>query len=282
VSEDSPDPAADLAAAQKRMRRRMLAGLGITALAVGLSVGLFAWCNRPGPEVPPIARPHLWEVVTPGGTSHLFGTLHIGYSVDDLPGPVLAAQERALTTVTESDLLSEKPRVAVEHGRARLEDDAWRRLSAITGVPEENLVTAQTSMLVGALIRAVAPPVEPMDRGLQSRAKKLGKRQVFLEERSLEQLMPSGELLSGLAVAVRHPSQLRAQLLEMVRGYATGDDKACAGSGTLVEDLNQTWTIAIENEVARGPAFVAIGCSHLAGVIGHLREKGFEVRRVAR
>jgi uncharacterized protein len=290
AAEPEADPAAELAGAQRRLRRRMLWILGSAAAITGLAVGAIAVCNRPGPEVPEIARPYLWRVEVPGGApSYLFGTLHIGYAVGDLPRAVLAAQAGARTTVIESDLLSEKPprlRPATE-GRARLEPGIWRQLAAVTGVAEEELVTWDSSRLVGVLIVRLAPRVVPMDRGLQARAVELDKPVVFLEERSLESIMNERELLSGLALAVTHRTQFRAELMTMIQRYATGEDSGCGGAGLggLVDDLNQSWRTAIEREVRQGGAFVAIGCSHLVGsgsIVEHLRNQGLQVRRVDR
>jgi hypothetical protein len=265
----------------------MLRAIGGAAVAVALVLGVIAVCNRPGPEVPDIARPYLWRVDAPAGTSYLFGTLHIGYAAGDLPRAVLAAQEGARTTVVESDLLSEQPpRLRPpDLGRVRLELDVWRQLAETTRVPEGELVTWDSSRLVGALIVALAPRVEPMDRGLQARAAKLGKEIVFLEDRSLEAVMDEQAMLSGLTLAVRHRAQFRAELLAIVRRYATGEEAGCAGDslGGLVADLNQSWKGAIEREVRRGRAFVAIGCGHLVGpdsIIAHLKSQGLTVRRV--
>jgi hypothetical protein len=75
----------------------------VVALGAG---GLLLWCNRPAPDILPIARPYLWEVRGEGSAapSYLFGTIHIGYGLRDLPAVVLAAQARSKITVTESDL----------------------------------------------------------------------------------------------------------------------------------------------------------------------------------
>lgn len=292
MSEAEPDPAAELATAQRRMRRRMLWFMGVGAAAVAAAIGGFLVCNRPGPEVPEIARPYFWQVNGPGGPSYLFGTLHIGYGIDDLPGAVLAAQERAHTTVVESDLLKERPLATAPagEGRARLEEDVWRALAELTGTAEAELVTWDTSRLIGAVIRALAPRVEPMDRAFQARAAKLGKQLVFLDDRSLEALMDESTMLTGLTMAVRHRAQFRAELMQMVRRYATGEESGCAHTAggaidRLVENLNRAWKVAIEKQVRRGGVFVAIGCGHLAGpdsVVEYLRQQGLEVRRIDR
>ena len=290
VGEDGMDATAELAVAQRRLRRRTLWILGTAAAAVALAIGAIVYANRPGPEIPDIEKPFLWRVEGASGPSYLFGTLHIGYSVGDLPRAVLAAQEAAPTTVVESDLLSELPSTqrTADQGRSRLAPDEWRELADMTGVPEEKLVTWDTSRLIGSVIRALAPRVEPMDRGLQQRARTLGKSLVFLEDRTLEGVMDERALLAGLTEAVRNRAQFRAALVSMVRRYATGEEDGCAAdsaglAGALVEDLNRTWTGKIEDELGRGGAFVAIGCAHLVGprsVIARLRAHGLRVERV--
>src|SRR5262245_23428018 len=122
------------------MRRRMLIAFGAIALALGAGVGFLVWWSRPGPEIPRIARPYLWEV---GGErpSYLFGTLHIGYEVADLPRPVLAAFDRSPIVVTESDLLTERPSEPRPNGgRDRLTAAEWTRLAGMTRIDEATLV----------------------------------------------------------------------------------------------------------------------------------------------
>lgn len=284
------DAAAELASAQRRVRRRILWMLGGGAAAAVLAVGLLLVLYRPPPEVPDIERPFLWRVTGPSGTSYLFGTIHIGYAAGDLPRAVLAAQEAARTTVVESDLLSERtsqPRTAAG-GRSRLEPDVWRQLADMTGVAEEELVTWESSQLVGAAIRSLVPRVEPMDRGLQRRARTLGKSLVYLDDRTLEGVMDEQAILTGLSAAVRSRAQFRAAMMSVIAGYATGREAGCApdpggGRFNLVADLNRTWSVKIEEQVRAGGAFVAIGCAHLVGpdsVIAHLRARGFRVERV--
>lgn len=281
------DLAAELAGAQRRLRRRMLWMLGGAAALVALGVGAIAFCNRAGPEVPDIARPYLWRVDGPTGPSYLFGTVHIGYATGDLPRVVLAAQESAQTTIVESDLLSKRAerRVPAEEGRLRLEADVWRQLADMTGVAEDELVTWDSSRLVGASVLALAPRAEPMDRGLQARAGKLGKPILFLDDRSLDQVMNEQSILTGLTMAIRHRTQFRAELMAIVRGYSTGEEARCAsgGLGGLVEGLNETWQATIEEQIKRGTVFVAVGCAHLVGpdsVTAHLRARGYQIRRV--
>lgn len=302
--EDAADPAAELRDAQRRLRKRMAIALAIALLAAAAGGALIYWWTRPGPEIPPIARPYLWEVTTPGGgpPSYLFGTVHIGYAVTDLPRVVRDAQERSAITVLESDLLDEPappaaPPIPIDEptgptGRARLTDREWARLAKMTGRDEDHLVPLATSDLLGLALISQAPArIEAMDRGLQKRAVALGKELVFLETRKLDQVMDDGVLLDGLVQIIAHPRLLRRELLGIVRRYASGAPGGCnqAPEGGKVRELtsglNETWGAGIETQLRRGGAFVAIGCAHLDGpqsIVARLEAGGFQLRRVDR
>jgi uncharacterized protein len=294
--EGTSDPAEELAEANRRHRRRILAVVGAAAAAVAVAGALLYWRTRPGPEIPPIAHPYLWEV-TGGGApapSYLFGTLHIAYGVDALPAAVLAAQDRSAITVTESDLLREPapdaPPPPPHRGRARLTDREWARMAKITGIAEEELVTRDSGQLVGTMLVSQTPRVEAMDRALQRRAAAAGKELVFLEARKVDEVTADVDdeyLIESLEQMIANPRRLRNELLGIVRSYASGRDGGCSGAQAEVKRfkdlLNAEWEAGVVAQVRRGGAFIAIGCAHLDGpasIVARLQGKGFQVRRV--
>jgi uncharacterized protein YbaP (TraB family) len=297
----SVDPADELRAAQARHRRRMLLVLGAVALAAGaLVLALVVFTGGNGRLLPRISKPYLYEVSAPGAArpSYLFGTMHVGYSVDDLPRAVLAAQERMSTTVIESDLEARAAAPppapdatsALDSGRRRLDDAEWAKLSEMTGMSEAELEAQSTSRLLGAALATMLPAVEAMDRGLQRRAREQGKQLAYLETRNLEQVIADdggldrGKLLDGLRDAIQHRGAFRAELVKIATRYARGDDRACGGAlGALVVGLNDDWEAAIEQHVRAGDAFIAIGCGHLTGdnsIVERLQARGFTVTRL--
>lgn len=287
------DAAAEFAAGHRRQRRRIAVGAAIAVVVALAAGGLLLWCNRPGPEIPPIARPYLWEVRGAGGAapSYLFGTLHIGYGLRDLPAVVLAAQARSKITVTESDLLKPPPPpdpAAPPPRRDRFTDRQWAQLARITGVDAETLMTLPTGKLLGLALTSQTPRVEAIDVAVQRRAGELGQELVFLETRQLDEVMDEGPLLEGLAQIIAHPRALRAQLLQVIRRYASGADGGCFAKGAvddLKSGLNAEWEAGVLAQVRRGGAFVAVGCAHLDGpdsLVARLRAQGFTVTRLER
>ncbi len=320
TDDGADDPAQAFAAAQRRLRRRMawiaLALAGVAAVVVAVLVVL-----SPGPAtLPKIRRPYLWKVTSPTAgvaPSHLFGTLHVGYG---LPRSALAAQDQATLTVVESDLLARAAedgvRPVTSADRERLPDRAWQRLARKSGLAVARLQAAPTAQLLGVVLATALPRVEGMDRGLQARAVRQGQRVAFLEHRSLEQvlsgvpLVPAAdgapvveptaapassssaigefELLESVRMMIDRPGLVREAMWQIASRYASGADGGCRGAdamGSLVGDLNQDWTAAIERHVASGGAFVAIGCSHLDGpgsIVERLTAKGYTVERIER
>ncbi|HUQ08322.1 MAG TPA: TraB/GumN family protein [Kofleriaceae bacterium] len=294
------DPADQLRVAQARHRRRMLLVLAAAALAAGAFVLALVVFTGGGSLLPRISKPYFYEVNAPGAPkpSYLFGTMHVAYSVDDLPRAVLAAQDRTTTTVLESDLEARAAApppapgsaTTTGGGRRRLDDAEWAKLSEMTGMPEAELEAQSTSRLLGAALATMLPPVEAMDRGLQRRARQQGKELAYLEARNLEQViaddggLENGKVLDGLRNAIQHRGAFRAELVKIASRYARGDDRACAGSlGELVVGLNDDWEAAIQAHIRRGDAFIAIGCGHLIGegsIVERLEARGFTVTRV--
>lgn len=207
MSDDEDDPVAAFVAAQRRWRRRALVIAGVIAVAaVGLIGALVAaW---PGPaRLPAIRRPYLWRVTPADGAvapSYLFGTMHVGYGLYDLPRAVLAAQAEATVTVTESDLLrpasTGAPPPASADALARLSAADWERLARRTGQARSRLEGAPTSELLGALLATALPRVDLMDRGLQARALWRGQRVVHLDDRTLEEVLAGAPRTAGLVV----------------------------------------------------------------------------------
>ena len=281
------DPAAAMSAAQRKHRLRMLVMLAIAAVAVAAGAVALVMCREPEREIPAIARPYLWKVTSAAGQpSYLFGTMHIGYSVKDLPAAVLDAQARSTITVLETDLLTESPKTRLEEPAPdRLSPEEWDRAASITGVDREELLSWKSSQLLGATLASLTPRVEAMDRGLQRRAKELGKAVAFLETRQLEEVMNEGVVLDGLRQVLARPGAARGELLRLIRRYASGVESGSSGAGPVGElsaGLNSDWESTIEAHVQRGGAFIAIGNGHIIGassILERMRRKGLRFER---
>ena len=314
---DEPeDPVAELQRAQRRLRKRALVGGAIVVVAVAAIVAVLVLARSPTRALPAITRPYLWRVTpaTPGARpSFLFGTMHVGFGLADLPRAVLRAQDEADVTVVESDLLTRPaPGSAVlgsnHDGAARLEPAAWQRLARRTGRDVDTLTALPTAQLLGLALAGALPPGGPLDRDLQARALWRGQRVHVLESRGLEAVLAQPAagaaddaarlraerdadrgLVEGVALMIDNPGPLRVQLRALLAAYATGADAACPqlGGGTagLVPRLNAAWIAAVDQHVRRGAAFIAVGCAHLVGdesIVARLRSLGHDVVRVDR
>jgi uncharacterized protein YbaP (TraB family) len=292
AADDALDPAAELATAQRRHRRRMLVVAGAVALASAGGALAIATCSGSEDGLPPIDRPYLWKVTGTGvPPSYLLGTIHIGYGIEHLPRAVLDAQASAAVTVVETDLLAERPsRPAMDPAvaRARLTSEQWKRLAELVERDRAELETWESSQLLGATMACLVRRVEAMDRALQRRATELGKRIVFLETRQLEEVMREDVILEGLREMLDRRKLARDEVEKVLLRYASGVDPGAnpvtGPVAHLPSSLNDTWFAAIDGHVAAGGAFVAIGSAHLIGpgsVVERLRAKGLDVQRVA-
>jgi hypothetical protein len=288
------DLTAFLLGERRRRRRTLLVVAAVALIAVSAALGGLLWWSRPQPSapLPSIARPMLWVIERDGARSYLFGTVHIGYRLEDLPASVTAAQDLALATVVESDLVTSPPasRAAPAARPARLTAREWRALATWTRQPVAELETWDASALVGFMLATALPPVEMMDRALQQRAIARGHRLVYLtavaagsDDTTAAAAFVADEapLLAELRRALQHPGALRRQLRAFATRYAQGDDDACDGAADLelTGALNREWATTLEAELRRDRTFAAIGCGHLPGMIAYLRLRGFTVRR---
>ncbi|MBT8495344.1 MAG: TraB/GumN family protein [Deltaproteobacteria bacterium] len=282
------DPALAWAADEKRRRRRrlLIALAGVVACAAAI-VALVAGYREV--DFPEIERPLLWRVTSPAGkTSYLFGTIHIGYSIDELPKAVLDSQAEAAITVLESDLLGKAPAGSRPAARSeRLRPEEWKALSELSGRPVDELQRFDTPYLLGAALVGASPRKrEAMDKGLQKRALELGKPIEFLlveatrGEQALE-LMPETETLENVRQVLANPERIRNYLQSMINAYGRGEESA-ATALPLLGILNEAWIEPIDDYMDEGGAFVAIGVAHLTGdhsIRTWLERRGHRIER---
>jgi len=259
----------------------------------------------------------MWEVKKAGlPTSWLFGTCHMGVTVDEaLPRDYRALLEGAGRFVMEVDPSTMDPavmnaRLTLPEGQtlsAMIGEELWAKLvDAHTlgpAAPTFNklhpfaLLAYVMSQMANELQPAAAG--KPMDFELSTMAAASGVQHAFLEtlDQQLDVFlgMPMDELVKGLG-ELTDPAELDKMkealeaVLEVCRsGDSSGLDKQRAESDDqdweelVFIERNQNWLPKLDSMFSEASTFVAVGAGHMygeQGLVDLLRQRGYTVRQM--
>ncbi|MBI1732513.1 MAG: TraB/GumN family protein [Gammaproteobacteria bacterium] len=256
----------------------------------------------------------LWEIRSAGGTSHIFGTIHVADDeIVTLPVPVNERFQAAGTFVMEvvpapEDVMEMAALMYFTDGRkldALISQPLYRRVVQILtdyNLPEEAIAamrpwSAYLTMSYPADMRPV------LDLQLLEHAQAAG-----LATHGLESLAEQGRIFSELDTADQlrlladtacHHDRLREDMEAMKRLYLQRDlkgmfvygQKHAFADNTLYEELaerlltrrNGVMADRLKPYLDAGRAFIAIGAMHLPGregVLNRLVQQGYAVERV--
>jgi uncharacterized protein YbaP (TraB family) len=244
----------------------------------------------------------LWEVKNEVGVIYLFGTMHFGVQRDELPVTVGETLARCSTFVLESDpnsadqrkladlmMLPQGPGLDEQLGAER-----WEKLMSMLGgmFEERTARRLRPWVLEAAIIGRLLPTQEPMESSLLQEAASNQMAVEYLEDWETQIAMLNDvSTLEALGEILDDPEGFSGRTKEMGRDYVRGDLTALEAhifspdypSEALFADRNEAWLPRIDELVAHGSAFVAVGAGHLVGpenLLTMLRERGYEVRRL--
>ncbi|MET0343086.1 MAG: TraB/GumN family protein [Polyangiales bacterium] len=262
----------------------------------------------------------LYAVRGERGTSHLLGTIHIGFGFDEVLTPDARARfDAAARVMTEADVSSTDPGQLVRAAllppggslRALLEPSTWDALRMRLGakLPEPVLDKLEpwlpTVMLgLDELERVLVAHKPGADRRLMdvelmevARAahKPVTHLETIAEQIAIFDAIPLEEQVRELTHALDKTSSEQARAL--IDAFGRGDERALTDALFEDEQLasapgfyervlfqrNERWLPVIEREIAQGGAFIAVGAAHLLGdkgVLATLRARGYLVTRV--
>jgi uncharacterized protein YbaP (TraB family) len=277
-------------------------------IGAGLLVSLLLPAWSAAEEAPhPTRGPFLWEVEAPKGTSHLFGTIHVGVHLSELDPAVTERLAAATTVVGEVDpreafspeILTLAMLPAETSLRSMLGAEDWKRLLVIMGsqMPEAMLDRCRPWFVI-SLILTKDQERTPMDLDLFSRSIEGGKELAYLEEISEQTAFLDRALgIEDLVELLEDPEEALAQVQASVKSYRAGDHQAFTQLlreerskasnrkrfEILFDQRNQAWLPEIEDHIQKGGAFIAVGAGHLLtedGLVALLRQRGYKVTRV--
>jgi uncharacterized protein YbaP (TraB family) len=291
------------------------AGAAGSAGSAGSAAGSAAvdpWAGAE-PVKDPLPRPFLWSAEKDGGTTYLFGTMHVGVDPEArLPRLIWDKLDAAGAFAVETDVTD--PAIARMGGRAggtlheELGPEYWKKLELAITPQFAQALDSRSAMIPATLIALRGlPETQPMDTVLLVRARNRGKRVVFLEPAARQVAVLEKHLnAKALRLMLDELDKVEQQSKQLLAAYIAGDEAAfkaiteeqrqdalahgytAAEYDESIEDLlfrrNASWIAPIEKLHAGGGAFIAVGAMHLIGprsVLELLRQRGFQIARVA-
>ncbi len=264
---------------------------------------------------PAVTAPHFYRVETPSPT-YLLGTRHIGVGLAKLPAEVTtrlrAARVAVLETVDEDAPATAPAPPPAANPRAlseQLGPELWQRYQELAGAQLAAVLDHQPPTVALVLLMMLyEDKTVALDQELIATARAAGVAQRGLETTAFqEDLMARWMDLRWLRAAIASTED-RAELQQesasdlaqycagtdddpgmtaedraelLAHGYS--DDDLARLERDLLDDRNQAWIAPLEQLIAGGNAFVAVGEDHLhgpRGVVALLRARGHRVTRV--
>jgi uncharacterized protein YbaP (TraB family) len=293
----------------RRPSSRLLAALGL-ALALGACRPATAPIGPPPPQVRApsfAAAPLLWEVTSQRGNhAWIYGTLHTGGATfvpqaawDALAHSTTFVMETDIDHIDQNDVIVRSMLPADQSLEQLMTPAGWQRLvAAFKGkMTEAQLRRFKPWFVSVVLAQSFLPGGEATDQALKARAAEQGATLAYLETWQ-EQLdaLEAGTDVASLELMLADLDQARRELDALVEAYRAGDvqaivrittDPASGMSPAALDRLlyarNRAWVPRIEELVAGGGAFIAVGAGHIpgpGGLIELLAFRGYQVKRV--
>jgi uncharacterized protein len=261
-----------------------------------------------GESTATITRPFLWEVSAPEGDDlgYLFGTMHLGVDAEaSLPDLVWERLDAATAFAMEADLtdLSITRQLLRDDGttlREEIGEEAWEKLVSIVGTFQASgLDRMHSGAAAMAVIAKPLPTTPPMDLVLVQRAKDADLEIAYLEEASFQMDLLLRYITTDVLLQVLEDYDEVVEMSEKgLAAYMAGDEEMLleflldpagweqapeGAKEAFLDERNAAWVPQIEELIASGTPFVAVGAGHLVGensVLDLLRERGYETRRL--
>lgn len=284
-------------------------------MTLNLSACIFGGSSHSGPKSSQgtASKPlqsFLWQVNKGQARNWLFGTIHAGVDAEsEMPPEVLQALESSPCFVMETDPsqvnskeLFELSRLPDEQSLDNMLSKAhWEKLlqKLQSTLPEAALKTSQPWFAAMLYLQELIPPGASMDRLLLDRAK-AGRKKIVALENWQDAVTAFAKVIDikDLDEMVSDDNKLLEQNRRLINAYRSGDgerlsqlmlevSKGQASAQSKLYHLlaarNQLWLPRLDEAIADGGCFVAVGAGHMIGesnLLDLLEKRGYQVHRV--
>lgn len=245
-----------------------------------------------------LSNPYFYSITSPEGKeSVIFGTLHGGVTITDVPTSIIQKLNNSKVLINEwtfseqeidavlSGHLVEAQIKSFEHKGEDLTPELKARLVSDWGV--DSRLASQTKSNDCSLLSFGGPISSGfLDFHLIDISRKQNKRIVSLDTKELIDSLklknpePACDIRNIMNQIT--PEQFKAYQLNMITDYRNGNEDLSAVNDPLTEGRNSFWIQNILKEVVNGDAFIAVGVAHLYGPKGLIRllnDNGYTVTR---
>lgn len=261
---------------------------------------------------PKVAAPYFYRLEKAGQVSHILGTRHLGVSLDKMPANVRQAIRAASVAVFEVAPGDDAARPAAPAGpalSAQLGPELWQRYRKLVGratadrVEHGSPTEAMVMMLALYEHKLAALDQEIEQVVIAARIPTKGLESAAFQQRLLGELLDVRMLRATVAGTPDRATLERESVRDLTEYCAGTDDSPgmdaearaelrAAGYSeaeidridqVLVYDRNTDWIPKLEQIMAGGGAFIAVGSDHLTGprgVIALLRARGWTATRL--
>lgn len=270
-------------------------------------------------KAPPPAL-FLYRVEQAGKVSHLLGTIHLGFGFEDVLTPAArAGYDAAKLVITETDVGADAAErmmraALLPEGQTLdtlLTPETWTALQArlASQIPPLVLVHLRPwlpAVLLGIMeLTRAFDELRPgqsshmMDVELIELARKQGKRLEHLESVDEQIAVFESITIAEQAAELQHAltEESAGQSRALVQAYGSGDEQQLSRAlfdaeqlasapgfyKAVLYDRNERWLPRLQQALAAGDAFIAVGAAHLlgdSGLLASLTQRGYEVTRV--
>lgn len=264
-----------------------------------------------------VQRPFIYRVERGERPSYLFGTVHVGVSLDAaLPAQYLEVIDQSRVVIVEIDPTAVRAEEFAQAARLRrgslaeaFRASTWHSLTdeLQRGFPIDHLRTVRPWFAMIALTQKRAADIfgegrlpEAMDltlvRYVQDRGVALRPLETPSEQMAALGAIPDDQMVRIISEMVEQPTRFREELLALVEAYRLGievqiEDKifdpeqrrlAPEMHEHLFTRRNAAWLPVLKEELDQGGAFVAVGLGHWLGeqgLLAMLRAEGYTITR---
>jgi uncharacterized protein len=298
--------------------------LALVALVAGWGLaqakrqpGMPTWLPAVNSQVP--GQPLLWRATAPNGNiGYIFGTIHVGVHLADLPAVVRSTVAASSRVVVETDVagpdLQELAKEALLPPGVTLDQlvgsEAWRNVVALVPqIPEESLRRLQPWVVLSVVYFGSNPTSAGgasdtfLDSEIATLAEALGTTVAFLETPDEQcALIREALTVDDLVELAENPSLAKVQATVgsdfMTDLYLRGDAEALASAmlsssspsearliKKMLMDRTERWAPDVDRMIReQAGVLIAVGAGHVVGpegLVSLLERRGYRVERVA-
>ena len=260
---------------------------------------------------PKVAAPYFYRIEKAGKVSHILGTRHLGVSLNKMPANIRQAIRAASVAVFEVAPGDDTGRLAP--GGARLPSqvgpELWGRYEKLVGrVAAANVEHGSPTEAMIAMLALYEHKFAALDQEieqvvLQAKIPAQGLESAAFQQQLLVELLDVRMLRASIA-GTPDRATLERESVRDLTAYCAGTDDSPGMDGEaraqlraggysdaeidrlddrLVHERNADWIPKLEQIMADGGAFIAVGADHLTGargVIALLAARGWKTARV--